>query len=229
MTRVAVLQSNYLPWRGYFDMMAAVDVFVLYDTVQFTKRDWRNRNVIKTETGPKWLTVPVTSKGKYFQTIEDTAIADNTWARRHCGQIGGAYRRAPHFQYVQQELLTHLETLADESSLSAVNHSLLGRVKEMLGITTVLLPTPEVSNTLGRTERLAAICEKVGATTYVSGPAAQTYLDETVFRDAGIGVEWFSYNELKPYEQMHGEFDGRVSVVDLLAHCGPESRKWLVH
>ena len=61
--KVAILQSNYIPWKGYFDIIASVDEFIIFDEMQYTTRDWRNRNRIKTQNGLKWLTIPVNGKG----------------------------------------------------------------------------------------------------------------------------------------------------------------------
>lgn len=94
MKKVAIVQSNYIPWKGYFDMIAAVDEFILYDDMQYTRRDWRNRNQIKTPQGVQWLTVPVQVKGKYHQKIRDTEIDGSDWA------LAQNYRRAPHFEEV---------------------------------------------------------------------------------------------------------------------------------
>ena len=81
--KVAIVQSNYIPWKGYFDLINLVDEFILFDDMQYTRRDWRNRNLIKTSDGPKWLTIPVAVKGNYFQKIKDTTISDPVWARKH--------------------------------------------------------------------------------------------------------------------------------------------------
>jgi hypothetical protein len=94
--RIAIVQSNYLPWKGYFDLMASVDEFVLYDDVQYTRRDWRNRNQIKTPQGLQWLTVPVRVKGKYHQSIRETEIDDESdWASDHLKALSLNYRKAP--------------------------------------------------------------------------------------------------------------------------------------
>lgn len=98
--RIAILQSNYIPWKGYFDMIAAVDEFILYDDMQYTRRDWRNRNQIKTPQGVQWLTVPVRVKGKYDQTIRETEIDGIDWAGTHWKIIAQNYRRAPRFEEV---------------------------------------------------------------------------------------------------------------------------------
>lgn len=97
MKKVAILQSNYIPWKGYFDLIGAVDEFILYDDMQYTRRDWRNRNQIKTPQGVQWLTVPVRVKGKYEQKIRDTEIDGSDWAVAHWKALVQNYARAPHF------------------------------------------------------------------------------------------------------------------------------------
>jgi hypothetical protein len=81
--KVAILQSNYIPWKGYFDLIHMVDEFVLFDTAQYTRRDWRNRNVIKTRNGLLWLTIPVAVKGRYLQTIQQTEVSEPSWKEHH--------------------------------------------------------------------------------------------------------------------------------------------------
>src|ERR1041384_7029573 len=98
---VAIVQSNYIPWKGYFDMIRGVDEFVLYDDVQYTRRDWRNRNRIKTAQGTQWLTIPVEVKGKYLQAIKETKISDPSWGRTHWRTLCHSYNRAPHFRDFQ--------------------------------------------------------------------------------------------------------------------------------
>ena len=87
---MAIVQSNYIPWKGYFDLINIVDEFILFDEMQYTKRDWRNRNIIKTSAGPQWLTIPVAVKGNYFQKIKDTTISDPKWARKHTSSESAA-------------------------------------------------------------------------------------------------------------------------------------------
>jgi hypothetical protein len=102
--KAAIVQSSYIPWKGYFDLIRQVDEFILYDDVQYTRRDWRNRNLIKTPHGLSWLTIPVDVKGKYFQSIRETRIADPGWAERHWKTIVHNYSRAPHFDHHRQKL-----------------------------------------------------------------------------------------------------------------------------
>ena len=98
MKKVAIVQSNYIPWKGYFDMIASVDEFILYDDMQFTRRDWRNRNLIKTPTGLQWLTIPVKVKGKFEQKIRETEIEGHDWAKTHWQSLVHNYGKAKHFR-----------------------------------------------------------------------------------------------------------------------------------
>jgi len=102
--RVAIVQSSYIPWKGYFDLIRHVDEFILFDDVQFTKRDWRNRNRIKTPQGPLWLSIPVQVKGRYLQAIKDTVVSDPAWSRTHWRTIRSNYAKAPFFPQFKDAL-----------------------------------------------------------------------------------------------------------------------------
>jgi len=137
MKKIAIVQSNYIPWKGYFDLIAAVDEFVLYDDVQYTRRDWRNRNQIKTSTGLQWLTVPVLTKGKYLQKIRDTQIDGRDWATSHWRSLVHNYRRAPYFF----EIADWLEPIYRDESfthISSLNRRLLEAICQYLKITTTI-------------------------------------------------------------------------------------------
>src|SRR5580698_1324490 len=128
--KVAILQSNYVPWKGYFDLMARVDEFVLYDDVQYTRRDWRNRNRLKAPEGVRWLTIPVQVKGRYDQRIEETFVSDPDWAERHWQTLRSWYRRAPHFEHYEAELES-LYRGTRERGLSAINLRFLERLRDL--------------------------------------------------------------------------------------------------
>ncbi|MBK0391932.1 WbqC family protein [Ramlibacter algicola] len=226
--RVAIVQSNYLPWKGYFDLMASVDEFVLYDDVQYTRRDWRNRNQIKTPQGLQWLTVPVKVKGKYTQAIRDTGIDLGTpWAADHLKAIALNYRRAPHFG----DVMPWLEGLYADlpPMLSQLNERLLRAIAARLDLSTRLTDSSQYRLEGDKSERLASIAQQAGASVYVSGPAARSYLDESVFHARGMTVEWFDYSGYAEYPQLWGDFVHAVSVVDLLLNCGPDASRFLKH
>jgi len=226
MKKIAIVQSNYIPWKGYFDMIAAVDEFILYDDMQYTRRDWRNRNQIKTPQGVQWLTVPVLVKGKYHQPINETEINGTDWAAKHWATIASNYRRAAHFS----EIAAWLEPLyCDESysHLSQLNRRFLQAICDYLGIGTRLSSSSDYTLADGKTERLADLCSQAGATEYVSGPAARNYLDASVFQSRGMAVTWFDYSGYLEYPQLWGEFTHGVTILDLLFNCGKEASAYM--
>lgn len=226
MKKVAIVQSCYIPWKGYFDLIGAVDEFILYDDMQYTRRDWRNRNKIKTPQGLHWLTVPVRVKGKYAQTIRETEIDGMLWAETHWRSLTQHYRRAPYFHqiaaylepYYRQHTYTHLADL---------NHALLHAVCALLGITTQLAPSWTYQLCEGKTERLVDLCVQAGATVYVSGPAAQGYLEPSLFAAANIQLTWFDYAGYPVYPQLWGAFEHAVTILDLLFNCGPAAPRYM--
>jgi hypothetical protein len=227
MKKVAISQSNYIPWKGYFDLIAAVDEFVLYDDMQFTRRDWRNRNLIKTPSGVSWLTVPVSVKGKYTQKIFETEIIGSDWSEKHWKTLVQNYKQSPYFI----EIASWLEPIYLEEKfthISALNQRLIRAICAYLNITTkITLSSWYNFGAGGRTERLAEICRLTAATHYVSGPAAKEYLDSVVFERQGTQVIWFDYQGYKEYPQLWGAFSQNVSILDLLFNCGNRSRDFM--
>ena len=226
MKKVAILQSNYIPWKGYFDMIAAVDEFILYDDMQYTRRDWRNRNQIKTPQGIQWLTVPVLVKGKYHQKICETEIDGTDWAAAHWKALTQNYRRAPYFN----EIASWLEPLylAETCThISQLNRRLIEAICSYLDIKTIITNSWDYTLLNGKTERLADICVQAGGTEYISGPAAKDYVDEQVFKENGIKLTWFDYIGYPEYQQLWGEFTHGVTILDLLLNCGKNAKRYM--
>jgi WbqC-like protein len=224
--KIAISQSNYIPWKGYFDLINSVDEFVLYDDVQFTKRDWRNRNQIKTATGLQWLTIPVEIKGKYHQRVCETRISDPDWPRRHWRSIAGNYARSAHFADYREQF-ENLYGESREALLSDVNCRFLSAIMTMLGIKTHLSFSRQFELLGDRSQRLLNICKQAQAEVYVSGPAAKNYLDIQLFEKEGIKVAWMDYTGYPSYRQLHGAFQHNVSIVDLLFNEGRDSPNFL--
>lgn len=222
MKKIAILQSNYIPWKGYFDLIAAVDEFILYDDMQYTRRDWRNRNKIKTPAGVAWLTVPVKVKGKYNQTIRETEIDGFAWAEKHWRSLAHHYQRAPHFQEIAS-WLKPLYLEACYTHISALNRAFIERVCAYLGINTVISNSWDYCLAEGKTQRLVDLCRQAGGSEYISGPAAKGYIDEREFAEANIKLTWFDYEGYPEYPQLWGDFTHHVSILDLLFSCGEDS------
>ncbi len=223
MKRVAILQSNYIPWKGYFDLIASVDEFVFYDDVQYTKHDWRNRNRIKTPQGPQWLSIPVGAA--IHRPIRSVEIPDPACGHRHWQRLLANYARAPYFDAIA----SWLEPLyrAPWTHLSVVNQRLITAICRFLGIDTRLTDSAAYRLDGDRNERLVSLCVQTGANRYVSGPAAKGYLDVEAFGRRDIEVAWFDYAGYVPYRQLWGPFLHDVSIVDLLFNCGPDARRFM--
>lgn len=227
MKKVAILQSNYIPWKGYFDIINLVDEFILYDDMQYTRRDWRNRNQIKTVDGVKWLTIPVDSKGKFFQKINETKVSDHKWAEAHWKAICLNYAKAPYFK-TYEPLFEELYRKAGEMEyLSHINHLFLTEICKLLGIDTKITWSSDYTLADGKTERLAELVKSAGGSYYLSGPAAKDYIVDEVFENAGIELEYMDYSGYPEYPQLHGEFTPNVSVLDLLFMTGPDAPKYM--
>lgn len=228
MKKIAIVQSNYIPWKGYFDMIAAVDEFILFDDMQYTRRDWRNRNQIKTSQGLQWLTVPVRVKGKYHQTIRDTEIDGMDWAQAHWKALAQNYRRAPHFSETSM-WLEPCYSNTEYSHLSVLNRVLIEAICGYLGITTRISNSWDYELQPGKTERLVSLCEQAGGTEYISGPAARDYIQPELFAQRGIALGWFDYAGYPEYPQLWGEFKHGVTILDLLFNCGKDAPRFMKH
>jgi hypothetical protein len=226
MKKIAILQSNYIPWKGYFDLIASVDEFILYDDMQYTRRDWRNRNQIKTPGGVLWLTVPVQVKGKFHQSIRDTKIDGDDWGAAHWRALTLNYRRAAHFEAVAGIIEPYYRP-GRYTHLSALNRDLIETVCRYLGIGTKIANSWDYQLVEGKTERLADLCAQAGGSEYVSGPSAQDYVDERVFSERGIKLSWFDYAGYPEYPQLWGEFVHGVTILDLLFNCGSDAPRYM--
>jgi len=225
MKKVAILQSNYIPWKGYFDMIAAVDEFIFYDDMQYTRRDWRNRNQIKTPQGVQWLSVPVKVKGRYAQTIRETEIDGDGWRALHWKALSQNYKRAPHFA----EVAALIEPLYQKPyrTISELNREFIEAICAYLGITTKLSNSWDYQLIDGKTERLSNLCQQAEATEYISGPAAKDYIEQKYFDEAGIKLTWFDYAGYPEYPQLWGDFTHGVSILDLLFSCGKDAPNYM--
>ena len=225
--RVGIIQSNYIPWKGYFDFINMVDDFVLFDDAQYTKRDWRNRNRIKTRHGPQWLTIPVSVSGKRRQKIQDTEIDDRSWARRHWKTLCQHYAGAKHFGHFKASL-QELYLGCEDTRLSEINYRFITAVNTILSINTRLWWSRDFPSTAANpSERLLAICRALGAGEYLSGPSARDYLDVALFEREGVKVTWVDYSGYPEYEQLYPPFEHAVSVLDLIFCTGPDAGRYM--
>ena len=223
--KVAIIQPNYIPWKGYFDIIRAVDEFILLDDVQYTQRDWRNRNLIKTPNGLKWLSIPVVVANKQDKIL-DVAIADQKWKREHWNKLVHNYSKAPFFNlYKERFEKMYLEN--SEYLISNINLMFIREINKILGIDTAISCSSYFLTTGSKTVKLLNLCKAAGANKYISGPSAKNYLDETLLLNEEIEVEWFDYTGYKEYPQLFPPFEHKVSILDLLFNAGPEAINYM--
>lgn len=223
--KIAILQSNYIPWKGYFDLINSVDEFVIFDSAQYTKNDWRNRNRIKVPSGVAWLTIPV-QQLKLSQKISETIISDNRWAKKHWHTISQNYSKAKFFKD-HSEIFEEFYLNNTENRLSVINHRLIVIVNSILNIKTKITSSNDYKLLDGQTEKLLGICEQAGANVYLSGPAAKDYFDETLANKMGVMLEWMDYSGYPEYQQFYPPFEHGVSVLDLIFNEGPNSTMFM--
>ena len=225
MKKIAILQSNYIPWKGYFDLINMVDEFIFYDEVQYTKNDWRNRNKIQTPQGIQWLTIPVKQK-ELAQLIQDTKIQDKRWAKKHWTTIKQNYSKSSYFKEYK-DIFEELYLDSDEEYLSQINYKFIVAICEILGITTTIRWSNEFELIDGQTEKLLGICKDCDADIYLSGAAAKSYFDEELAQKENIQVEWMDYSGYKEYNQIFEPFEHGVSILDLIFNEGSNAIKFM--
>ncbi len=223
--KVAILQSNYIPWKGYFDIINQVDEFILFDDVQYTRNDWRNRNKIKTQSGPQWLTIPV--QRDFGQKIKDSKVENGNWAEKHWKSIKNNYAKAAHFDDCAVLFEGIYTECASEPYLSKINHRFITAICTELGIKAKISWSIDYVIGEGKTERLVSMCQQARAEEYLSGPAAKDYLDEGAFAAAGIKLSYIDYSGYPEYPQLFPPFVHEVSVLDLLFNMGSEAIKYM--
>ncbi len=225
--KVAIVQSNYIPWKGYFDLIHSVDEFILYDDVQYTKRDWRNRNLLKTPQGLHWLTIPIEVKGQRFQLVKDAKISQANWGEKHWTTLQANYGRAPYFRSYR-EIFEPLYRNPGTVFLSEINFAFIQAVCQLLGIRTKLSFSMNYAfHKDAKNQQLVSLCEQAEATHYISGPAAASYLDPLEFEKKKIQVSFFDYSNYPQYHQSHPPFEHGVSILDLLFNEGPAATRYM--
>ncbi len=227
MKKIAILQSNYIPWKGYFDIINLVDEFVVYDEAQYTKRDWRNRNLIKTKDGLKWLTIPVQVKGKYKQKINETRVSDKNWAEKHWKTIYYNYSHAGCFEKYKERFKKAYEVAAEMDMLSKINLYFIKLIVKILGIRTEFSQSGQYSLTGNKSEKIISVCKQAGADTYITGPVAKPYIDTQLFKAEGISLFWMDYSGYPEYTQFYPPFNQKVSIIDLIFNVGDRAKEFM--
>ncbi|MEA2104724.1 MAG: WbqC family protein [Candidatus Cloacimonadota bacterium] len=224
MKKIAILQSNYIPWKGYFHILEKADHFVFLDSVQYTCCDWRNRNKIKTPSGTIWLTVP--TNGTQSMKIDEVQIdSSKNWQERHLKSLQMSYGKCDYFHKYFELIKNILQT--DWESISELNQFLIMEICKYLNIKTKFSNSTEYKLENGKNEKIISIVKQLGGTHYVTGPAAKSYIIPLLFEENGITLTYMDYSHYGEYKQPWGKFDHQVSILDLLFCEGPNSPKYI--
>lgn len=227
MTKIAILQPNYIPWKGVFDLINRVDTFVFYDDVQYTTKDWRNRNKIKTENGSMWLSVPVLNKSRRHQLICD-AMIDKTkhWQKDHFKKISFYYKKTKYFNEYKHLLDTiYLEN--QWNCLSELNIYSTMLIASEIGINANWIKSSDLKIHGSKNgEKVVKICKMLGCNEFINGPSSKAFMDEHLFKQNGIRLDYMSYS-YPEYEQAYEPFLHQVTVLDVLFNCGKDSKKFI--
>jgi hypothetical protein len=222
--KIAILQSNYIPWKGYFDIINTVNEFVLFDDAQYTKNDWRNRNKIKTKDGLIWLSIPITRSFK--QKIKEAQVNDQKWRPKHWRSISESYANSPFFSYYRH-IFEELYLGSNEVYLSKINYAFITAICKILNIKTKISWSMDYDILPDKNERLISVCKQIGASEYLTGPSAKNYIDENLFNEAGIRLTFMDYSGYPEYKQNHPPFTHFISIIDLLFNEGPNAKNFM--
>jgi WbqC-like protein family len=214
--KAAIIQSSFIPWKGYFDIIHDADVFVFLEDVQYTRRDWRSRNRIKTPGGVKWLSIPVA--GGIGQQLWEARIEGREWAEKHKKTIHHSYASSPYYGSYKDDILGIFE--GSFTTISVLNIRAIKILSRLLGIQTKLVDSRTLRVPGRKDDKLIGICQRLGADEYLSGPSAQAYIRPEKFSGTDIRLSYKNYDGYPEYRQLWGGFEHYVSVIDLIFNCG---------
>lgn len=216
--KVVILQSNYIPWKGYFDLINDADIFVFYDEVQYTKNDWRNRNKILTKNGVQWLTIPISAES-VKNKISEVLLNDPFWQTQHYKSLSLGYRKSPFFHQLE-ELINDVYINHKWVKLIDLNRYIIQKTSELLGIKTRFVDSKDYIEGDDKIGRLITVLKNLNASEYITGPAAKDYLsnNEIKFAENNIKLTYKSYPSYPEYMQLQQPFQQYVSIVDMIAN-----------
>tara|TARA_B100000073_G_scaffold82687_1_gene63257 strand:- start:5534 stop:6226 length:693 start_codon:yes stop_codon:yes gene_type:complete len=221
---IGISQSNYLPWKGYFDLINDCDIFVFLDEVQYTKQDWRNRNLIKTKRGKEWITIPIGKNIK--KKIYEVKPINNHWQRKHKKSIQMAYSSCKFYREFEY-ILDHIYQDKNWESLSEFNQYTINLFCKLLNINTKIIDSREIKKSDDKNQRLIDIILKLKGNTYLSGGSAKSYLNQSIFQKNNIEIIWKDYSYYPIYPQKYNNFYHDLSIIDLVFNTGKDASNFI--
>jgi WbqC-like protein family len=228
MKRVGLTQSSYIPWKGYFDLINMVDEFIIFDSVQYVKKSWRNRNYLKGANGPLLLSIPVLVKGKFTQSVNSVVVRDHQWRKKHWKAIVLNYSKSRYFNDYK-EVFESLYLEQSICNLSKINCRFIQTICELLGITTQIKYDTDYDyiHENANIEKIIELLQCAQTEIFINGPTAQQYMTKEMFAVHNIDLQWMDYRGYPEYSQLHPPFEHSVSILDLLFNEGPNAKKFL--
>lgn len=218
--KAAIIQSNYLPWKGYFAIINEVDIFVFLEDVQYTKNDWRNRNKLKTPRGTEWITVPVIS-GINQKIFEAKIDYSQDWMKKHRKMINANYAASKYYDIYNGEILEIYDKKFE--TISELNIYAIKKICKILDIDTKFVNSTDLDIGGVKDDKIIEICKQIGADKYLSGPSAKDYIIDEKFEKEGITLEYKNYSGYLEYPQLWGTFNHFVSIIDIIFNCGEKA------
>ena len=219
--KAIVHQPQYFPYPGFFHKLSMADVYVIMDDVQYDKR-FTNRNRIIATNGATWITVTIKKGHKFLQNMQVEINNDLPWRENHWKKIWQSYANAPYFHLYKDSLESLY--LKNWDFLFDLDFETLKMVTRWLGLKVEIVRESELNITGASTERLINACKSVGADTYISGPGGKNYLDEKLFQRSNLILVYQGYAATPYRQRLSKTFVQDLSIIDLLANMGPESR-----
>lgn len=217
MKKCAIIQPSFIPWKGFFDIIQSVDIFVHYDDVQYTSSDWRNKNFIYGKNGLVRLTIPI-KKTSRETLIKDVLIDNNqNWKKDHLKSIQRVYSKAKFYQeylWIIEEIYSFETIFLSDFVINATE-----LISRSLGIETAFVKSSDLGIFGSKDDKLIRICQKLGATSYLSGPSAENYIELSKWKESNIEISFKNYR-YSEYNQLSKQFNHYVSIIDVMFNNG---------
>lgn len=214
---IGIHQPEYLPWPGFFNKILKSDAFVILDNVQFSRGGVQNRNRIKTARGAKWLTVPLS--GHNMITIKDITVDNSrSWSANHFTLLKDAYKNSSHFSELK-DFFEDLYLRQKFTKLVDLNLAIIKYLMNYLGLKTQLILASSLKPAGQKTDLLLDICQKTGASVYLSGVGGKKYLEEEKLKKHGVQVTYQNFT-YPTHPQQFGAFVPNLSIVDMICNVG---------
>jgi hypothetical protein len=223
---VSIHQPQYIPWAGYIYKILMSDVFVLFDTVQYPMgKGFANRNQIKTVNGPLLLTIPVGRRGEKL-SFREIPIADSMWRKKHWGTINNAYKSAPYFDLIVDDLKCLYER--EWNNLVDFNEAILVMCLDFMKISTKIVRASSID--IDHTYEsplpyIISICKALEGDEYLTGKGAGSlrYIEPEAFQKEGLKLCSYEFIGAQ-YKQIGSDFLPDLSILDMLFNHGSEAR-----